>query len=391
MEMLFTSEELALRQKVRDFARTKLLPRSMEIEWRSAPEERVPWDLVEELSRMGIRTIAAPREYGGAAAGPVTLCMLAEELAAGDMGVAVIFDQTWKITRICLEWANQEQKDWFFKRFMPNHRAVLAICGTEPEHGSDWVLRYPRSRFLTEAVRDGEAWVLNGHKRFISNGADADVYLVYACTDSSKSILEGSSLFIVPGDVPGLKRVRIHEKMGQRTINNAELIFEDVRLPGWALLGEVNQGLSRYVLKESAVEAAATVLGCAQGAFDWALQWAKTRIQGGKPLIEHANVKIALARMLAKLEAARSLVYRAAWLVENQEPYDRKWSGLAKTFSAEVAVQVAIEAMELQGGSGYMLDSPAQKYVRDCLSFLHSDGAQDTLRLMVGALLAEEG
>lgn len=391
LDVFFSEEQIALRQRVREFVQAKITPFALSWEWREPAEARVPWEIVEELSRMGIRTIAAPKRYGGGGAGPLTLCMLAEELARGDMGVAVIFDQTWKITRIFLEWANEQQQEWFFQRFMPNPRAVLAICYTEPEIGSDYIVPYAEARFATTAVWDGSAWVLNGKKRFISNGADADVYLVHASTNPAKGIREGTSRFIVPADTPGLKRTRIYEKMGQRTINNGEVVFENVRLPAWALLGEQDKAMSGYVLKESAIEAAATVLGSAQGAFDHALSWVKARVQGGRPLIEHANVKVTLARLLGKLEAARSLVYRAAWHAENDgDAYDWKWGGLAKTVAAELAVEVAVEAMELQGGFGYMLDSPAQKYVRDCLSFLHSDGTQDAHRLRIGDLLARE-
>lgn len=391
MDLSLSPEQLALQAKAREFARTKLLPRSMEQEWRPAAPDRVPWDLVEEASRMGFRTIAAPRDYGGGGAGPLTLCLLVEELAAGDMGVAVILDQTWKITRIFSEMANEQQRKWFFDRFIPNHRAVLAITFTEPGHGSDYIVPYSETHFDTTAVRDGDGWLLNGRKHFISNGADADVYLVFACTDPSRGMREGTSCFIVPRETPGFTRVRIHEKMGQRTINNGELRFENARLPGWALLGEPNRAIVNafHVLRESAIEAGATTLGSARGAYEHALQWARTRVQGGRPLIEHANVKIALARMLMKLEAARSLIYRAAWHAEHQRPYDYKWGSLAKTFAAEAAAEVAIAAMELQGGYGYMLESPAQKYVRDCLSFLHSDGTQEAHWLRVGNMLAD--
>ncbi|HEY8487410.1 MAG TPA: acyl-CoA dehydrogenase family protein [Limnochordales bacterium] len=393
MDFRLTPEQEQLQQKVRQFVREKVRPEAMERKWRPDARDRVPWDWVEELSRMGLRTLAVPREYGGGGASPLTLCVVAEELAAGDMGLACIFDQTWKITRVFSEMASREQKEWFFPRFCADHRFVLAICFTEPAHGSDYVIPYEGDwHFDTVARREGDGWVLEGRKRFISNGADAGLYLVFAATDPSRPAPEGTSCFMVPRDTPGLRVVRIHEKISQRLINNAEIAFEGVRLPGSFLVGEEGRGLSSiaHVLRESAIEAGATALGTARAAYEAALEWAAGRVQGGRPILHHPNVQLALAEMATLLEAARCLIYRAAWAVEHQQPYDYKLSSMAKTFAAEAAFQVARRACELLGGSAIMMEYPLQKYLRDVLSFLHSDGTQEAHRLRIGRMLARE-
>ena len=388
-------ELVELRAEARRFAVERARPRAAELEWSPEADHRIPWELVEEASARGWRTMGLPREDGGQAATALALCVLIEELAYGDMGFAVLIDQTLKVQRILASLATGRARRRFVEEFTANPRGVLAICFTEPETSSDYIIPDPEFRFRTRAERrpDGH-WVLNGYKRYISNGADAQFYLVFAATDPTQPANRGTSAFLLEPGIPGFEVVQVHEKISQRTINNAALSFTDVVLEPDRLLGEVNTGYtdSREILKESAIEAGATTLGTARAAYEMAAEHARERVQGRRPLIEHANVGCRLAEMYFELEAARSLIWRAAWAVEHDPDYDYRLGSAAKAFAAEAAVRVCQSAMEVHGGLAIMYrDSGVEKCMRDCLSFLHSDGAQDSHRLRVANLIRDGG
>jgi alkylation response protein AidB-like acyl-CoA dehydrogenase len=378
----------ALRREARRFALERLRPRAAELEWASDARDRVPWDLLEEASARGWRTLGLDQE-----ASVLALCVLIEELAFGDMGFAVLMDQTLKVQRILARLADEPER--FLSRLRADPRMVLAICFTEPETGSDYIMGTSDFRFTTRArARPDGGWVLNGEKRFISNGADAGMYLVFACTDDTKPAHAGTGAFLVDRGTPGLEVVEIHEKIAQRTINNAHLRFTDVALGPDRLIGDRLAGFSgaREILKESAIEAGATTLGTARAAYEEAVRHARTRVQGGVPLIEHGNVANRLAQMYAELEAARSLIWRAAWAVEHDPDYDHRLGTAAKVVAADVAMRTCLSAAEIHGGLAIMLGrSPIEKFLRDCLSFLHSDGAQDALRLRIADTIKREG
>jgi alkylation response protein AidB-like acyl-CoA dehydrogenase len=212
------------------------------------------------------------------------------------------------------------------------------------------------------------------------------MYLVFACTDDSKPASEGTGAFLVDGGTPGFEVAEVHEKISQRTINNARLRFHDVVLEPDRLLGDPAAGFAgaREILKESVIEAGATTLGSARAAYEAAVEHASTRVQGGRPLIDHANVALRLADMYCELESARSLIWRAAAAVEHDPDYDHRLGTAAKVVAADVAMRTCLSAAEIHGGLAIMLGrSPVEKCLRDCLSFLHSDGAQDSLRLRI--------
>jgi alkylation response protein AidB-like acyl-CoA dehydrogenase len=386
-----TPELRRLRADAREFA-ARLRPRAAELEWRPI-RERVDWEMLDEASARGWRTLGLPVEDGGGGASALALCILIEELAAGDMGFAVMLDQTLKVQRILARSVRGEAHRRFLARFLAEPRCVLSICFTEPGAGSDYIIPAPHFRFETQAVlREDGCWVLNGYKRFISNGADAGFHLVFACTDPAKPAHLGSSAFLLEPGLAGFEVDEVHEKIAQRTINNAALRFTDVVLEPWRMIGPAQLGYAgaREILKESAIEAGATTLGTARAAFEMALAHASQRVQGSRPLAEHANVSCRLAEMYTDLEAARSLIWRAAWAVENDPQYDYAMGSAAKVFAAEAAVRVCLSAMEIHGGLAIMYrDSGVERCLRDCVSFLHSDGAQDSHRLRIGRILGE--
>jgi acyl-CoA dehydrogenase len=383
-----SDEILDLQKQARQFALDRLRPRARELEWHDDPAARVPWDLVEEASARGWRTLGLAEH-----ASVLMLSVLIEELAYGDMGFAVLMDQTLKVQRILLRLGANPAL--FVPQLSADPRMVLAICFTEPDTGSDYITDNPGFRFRTQAhKREDGCWTLNGEKRFISNGADAQKYLVFACTDESKPAREGTGAFLVDRSTPGFEVVEVHEKISQRTINNARLRFTDAVVGADRVIGDPSHGFAgaQEVLKESAIEAGATTLGTARAAYEEAVGHASTRIQGGKPLIEHDNVACRLAEMYAQLEAARSLVWRAAWAVEHDPHYDHRLGTAAKVVASDAAMQTCLSAAEIHGGLAIMVGgSPVEKFLRDCLSFLHSDGAQDSLRLRIAEAIKRQG
>jgi len=388
-----TPELVELQAEVRAFAVDRLRERARALEWEPEPRDRVAWDLLDEASARGWRTIGLPPDAGGRGASALALAVLVEELAYGDMGFAVLIDQCLKVQRILYELAAGAARERFLDRFVGDPRCLLSICFTEPETSSDYIIDGGEFRFHTRAEQrpDGR-WVLNGYKHFISNAPDADVLCVFACTDPDRPAAQGTSAFLVFREDPGFEVVKVHEKMSQRGNNNGGLLFRDVVLDADRLLGEPHAGYagSRRILKESAITAGATTLGSARAAYELALEHARTRVQGGAPLFHHANVRCRLAQMFCELEAARSLIWRAAWAVEHDPGYDFRLGSAAKVNAAEVAVRTCTSAAELFGGLAIMYrDCDVNKFVRDCMSFLHSDGAQDSHRLRIAAMTDE--
>jgi len=394
-DFMLSASQRQLREEMKAFVDEEVKPVDFtDLEWREDPHERVPWDLVEAAAERGYKDLTVPEAFGGRDASPLTLTMAAEEMARGDMGLAVILDQTWKIARIVDKMATGPVREEFFEALVSDPRHVLAITFTEPNTGSDYVIPHEGFQFDTAAERDGDGWVVNGKKRYISNGADAGTYVVFAQTDPDAPAPSGATAFLVPAEAEGLSVTHVWEKLSQRTINNATVEFDDLYVPDSHVLGEVHRGVQRTgeVLKESAIEAGATTLGSARAAYEDAYAYAHERVQGGKPIIEHQAVATALVEMATELQAARQLLWMAATAVEAQgDDYAYQYGHMAKVFAADAAVDVCQRSMELFGGAGIMFENerPMQKYLRDALSFLHSDGTQTAHKLSAMADIRE--
>ncbi|MFC1491356.1 acyl-CoA dehydrogenase family protein [Nitrospinota bacterium] len=385
MDFSLTEKQAALQKLAREFAEREIRPVARDRDRIADPAMRFPWEVVEKGSRLGLRILALPEEMGGAGADVLTLCLVGEELAWGDLGVAVTFDQTWKITHLLERLANEEQRSRYLPAFLEDDRFHLAIAMTEPDSGSDNIIPYdsPGAGVRTTAVREGDAWAVNGMKHFISNGGIAKLYFVALRTDPAKGVTEGLTYFIVTPDMGGFSIGRIHEKMGQRLSQNAELIFENCRIPEANRSSGVGKAMEerRRFVRGSNIEAAATVLGTARAAYEEALEYARGRVQGGKPIIEHQGVGFMLCDCFAEYEASRRLLHYAAWTAGKDGIYDPKMGFMTKTFVSEAAYRIATRALEVWGGMGYMTESPMEKYMRDVASFLHSDGTNQAMRI----------
>lgn len=371
-------EHLRWRGIAREFVEGVIKPDVLRRDRLASAEERIPWDWIRLASERGLRTLGVQKKFGGAEADILTMCVVGEELAVGDLGFAVIMDQCWKFAHIFSDAMNAEQQQRFIAKFVDDHEAVTAIGLTEPGAGSDHQGYHdaPDIDFRTTALRDGDHYILNGTKRYVSNGCMAKLYFVAARTDTSKNLAQGGSVFIVPSDTPGFRAGFFHEKSSQRLATNGTFHFENCRVPAANMLqGEGLLGRLRAdYLPGSKAEAAATALGVGRAAYEYAFEYARTRVQGGKPIIEQQAVALMLGQMAMKIDAARLQIWKAAWLADRKQPEARILGLLAKVNASETAFEACKLAAEILGGASIMYEHPVEKYLRDATSFLHSDG-----------------
>jgi len=391
VDFTLTPRQKELREIALDFAIRKMIPSAEKSDRIADPAAAFDWDIVREASRLGLRTMTVPKDWGGEGADVLTCAMVGECLAYGDLGLGVAFDQTWKIMTMIAHLTTDEQR----KRWMPlvvnDPTCILAAAATEPMSGSDSILPYnhPDGGVRMTAVKKGDRWVLNGTKRYISNGGLAKVIYVMARTDLTKPPLESMSGFMLTDKTPGYKCTEVWDKLGQRCVQNGTLEFTNCEIPeedrigkpGQALI-ELGQLLTRF---GSNIQAGATVLGVAQRCYDVSLQYARERVQSGVPIFEHQIQKTRLARMTMLLDAARNYLWYSAWGAGINP--DVRVGSMSKVFAAEASAKVALEAFELWAATGYMKKNPIEKLLRDALSFIHSDGTNDVLTLKAANFL----
>jgi butyryl-CoA dehydrogenase len=393
---VLSPQQTELIDRVRDFVREVVTPRAAELDRHERPQDCFSWEIVEEADARGLRTLTLAPEYGGAGVDALTTSMVIEELARGDLGVSVILAQTLKIIQTIQGACTKEQRDRFLPGFRDDPRYLLAIGITEPGRSSDYFYPSddPEMRFATAAVPVAQGWTLNGKKHFISLGNRASLYLVFAQTDPTASLTEGSTCFLVPRSTPGFTNGVVHDKMGERLVNNAELLFEDCHIPAENVVGQVGRGyevLTTFFPASNAY-AAASALGVAQAAYDATLAWTRTRVQGGVRLIEHDLIAKDLARMDMLIGAARAYIREAASAADSGgDDWVPTMAALPKVFASEVTWEVVTTALELHGGWGYMRGAGIEKLVRDGAAWLHSDGANRTLLLKAATVIRRGG
>lgn len=385
MEEIFivNEDQRAILETVKRFVEQEVTPRAPRLDASPDPADGFSWEIVEKAHELGIRTMTLSEKWGGLGTDSLTTAMVIEELAKGDIGVSVIFAQTLKIAQIMEKALNPEQQGRVLPKFSSDPRGMLAIGITEPDTASNYFLPYP-APFRTSAQKASGGWTVNGMKHFISNGNRASYYLLFAQTEAGKPLAEGSTCFLVERDRPGFTIGRVHDKMGERLANNAELVFQDCFIPDENIVGERGRGfqvMSRFFPQSNAY-AGATILGVAVALHRKAIEWAQVRVQGGKPLIEHDGIRAQLAEMRMLIDASRSYIHRACWLADHQEQgWDRTLGALPKAMAAQAAWKIATWTMEIHGGHGYMKEFGIEKLVRDAAAFLHSDGVNRTLFL----------
>lgn len=393
-DLRLSDEQKALRRLAREFTEREIGPIALAHDRMTDPGQRTPWAVLRAASKLGLRTLSLPEELGGGGVDDLTSCIVTEELAVGDVGVSAILAQTSYLSRVLFfEVMSPEQRDLYLDEFLSDDDFHLAVAGHEPDTDLGWQYRRQasdRSRYKTTAVPDGEGnWILNGVKTFITNVPIAKLNIVHARTRSRDGQELGMTSFLVRNPSPGLE-AREGEKVGRRLGPNGELAFVDCVVPGNHVLGEVGRTpLTGIVTGRHHPRFQAMNLGVGRAAYEAALAYAKSRTQGGELIANHQAVGLALGKMAIELEAARSLVWQAAWLSDHRDAYsdgsvpDLPMQRIAKVFVADAVMRTALEACQIFGGSGVMSEVEAQKYVRDALIFMHSEMTQDVAIMRV--------
>ena len=376
-----SDDEQMLIEAIREIARERVAPRAAEIDRTS----QFPWDMKELLAQQDILAMPFPSEYGGIESSELAVVMAIEELARNCATTSLILAVQQLGSLPIILAGNDEQK----RKYLPplaSGEWLAAFGLTEAGSGSD------AAAMQTFAVRKGDTYILNGSKRFITNGGLARVNSIFALTDP-KAGTRGISAFIVEKDFPGFSVGRIEEKMGIKGSQTAELIFTDCEVPVENLLGREGDGFkfAMMTLDRTRPGVAAQAMGIAQGALDLALSYSKQRIQFKKPIAENQGIQFMLADMATKVEAARLLVYNAAEMIDRGEPNFGKYSSMAKLYASDIAMEVTGDAVQILGGYGYMKEYPAERMMRDAkITQIYEGTNQIQLLVIARALLGEK-
>jgi alkylation response protein AidB-like acyl-CoA dehydrogenase len=374
---------------VDDFV-TPFIRQNWQREWLMDPDARLPAQILQQADKIGVRTLGVPEEFGGvqldAASEVQTFALIAEEIARGDSGLADKLVQNWKVSVLLRNFAPRHLQQHWFEKLVADPGFLLAHCLTEPRGASDRWLPYnvPEAAMHTRAVPDGDHWVINGRKQFISNGYDASLFVVYANTNPKVGMMQGTSSFLVPRTAQGLTVARCNETIGCRFMNNGELVFEDLRVPKDHLLVQGDAlGKAGVYFRPGKIIQAAKNLGVGMAAYERTAEYVQNYVQGGRILIKHQAVALRLADMITRLTAVRALVREAARAVDGGAPDAEALCNMAKVFASEEIMKVAQHAMELHGGNGVMLDFGVEKLFRDAAIFLHMDATADISKMKV--------
>jgi alkylation response protein AidB-like acyl-CoA dehydrogenase len=389
-EIFITTEyQRAILQTVTRFVEAEIKPRAAALDAMQDPEKSWSWEIIEAAHAAGIRTMTLDEKLGGLGIDSMTTSMVLEELAKGDIGISIAIGQNLKMIQVMQKALKSEQQARVLPPFAADPRGMLAIGITEPDNGSNFFIPYP-TPFHTSARKVDGGWLVNGMKHFINNGNRASWYFIIAQTEKGRPMAEASTCFLVERDRPGFTIGRIHDKMGERLANNAELIFQDCFIPDEDVVGKINGGFDILAefFPQSNAYAGSAHLGVAVALYEKAVQWAKVRVQGGKPLIEHDGIRAQLAEMRMLIDATRSYMHRACWLADHREQgWDKTLGVFPKAMASQVAWQLATWCLEIHGGHGYMKESGVEKLVRDAASALHGDGVNRTLFLKAANII----
>jgi alkylation response protein AidB-like acyl-CoA dehydrogenase len=378
MDFSLTEEQRAWQMKARKFAEEEIRPISLERDRIPDPVETFTWDVIRKGSKLGFRTSVVEKERGGFGIDFVTQALVMAELARGDSAISKTFSQCWKWTHVIQALCTEEQKQRFLPAFLADDTFVMGSGSTEPGSGSDNRLPPddPRSGVKLKAERDGDDWVLNGDKVFIANGSIAKLFFVHARTDPTVPMVQGTTRFLVPRDTPGFRHGKVFNKSGWRFYQNAELIFENARVPDSLRVGEVNGARKRAAGDVSGevfgdLELAANALGICDDACEKALQLVRARKNGGA-LKDQQLVQLKIGRMKMLTEALRSYVMRVAW--EHDERIHSPNAGLVMNFSTDVGQEVTDLALDVYDRAGAAADRAAEKLARDMYIWSHLAG-----------------
>ncbi|MFL5587091.1 MAG: acyl-CoA dehydrogenase [Ktedonobacteraceae bacterium] len=368
-----SEDEQALIEAIHEIGLERVAPRAAEIDHTG----EFPWDMKELLAQQDILAMPFPEEYGGLGSSELAIVMAIEELSrhCATTGLLLAVQQLGSMPILLA--GNEEQKRKYFPS-LASGEWMAAFALTEAGSGSD------AAAMRTTAVRRGDKYILNGSKRFITNGGIARVTSVFALTALEQGT-RGISGFVVEKDFPGFSVGRIEDKMGIKGSQTAELIFTDCEVPAENMLGREGEGfkIAMMTLDRTRIGIGAQALGIAQGALDLAVSYAKQRVQFGKPIAENQAIQFMLADMATKVEASRLLVYNAAEMVDRGEQDFGKYSAMAKMYASDRAMEVTNDAIQILGGYGYMKEYPAERMMRDAKITQIYEGTNQIQRMVI--------
>jgi butyryl-CoA dehydrogenase len=371
--MVLTDEQTMIRDALRVFSRERLAPNAA----RWDREHHFPAAELQELAALGAFGVAVPEELGGAGLDYVSLALVLEEIAAGDGGTSTVISvNNCPVCSIGLNYANAAQQDKWL-RPLAQGTMLGAFCLTEPHTGSD------AAALRTTATRDGDTYVINGTKQFITSGKHADVAIVLAVTDKAAG-KKGISAFWVPTSTPGYIVAGLEQKMGQHSSDTAQVLFEQCRIPASNLIGREGEGyrIALSGLEGGRIGIASQAVGMARAAFEAALSYAKQRESFGQPIFQHQAVQFRLADMATRIEAARQLIMHAAAMKDAGLPC-LKEAAMAKLFASEMAERVCSDAIQVHGGYGYVSDFPVERIYRDVRVCQIYEGTSDIQKILI--------
>ena len=372
--MILTPEQEMIRDTLRHFARERLAPNAAE--WERT--RTFPREALTELAELGVMGMVVPERWGGAGLDYLSMVLAIEEIAAGHGATStIVCVQNSLACGITLNYGSDAQKERYLTR-LARGEWLGCFCLTEPHTGSD------AAALRTTARRDGDHWVLNGTKQFITTGQEGQLAIVFAVTDPSAG-KKGISCFLVPTDTPGYIVARLEEKMGQHASDTAQILFENCRIPVENLLGPAGEGykIALSNLEAGRIAIGAQSVGMARAASEAAVGYAKEREAFGVPIVQHQAVLFRLADMATQIEAARQMIWHAASLRDANRPC-LKEASMAKLFASEMAERVCSDAIQIHGGYGYSTDFPVERIYRDVRVTQIYEGASDIQRLVIG-------
>jgi acyl-CoA dehydrogenase len=372
IDFTLTEEQKALRDMSREFAQKEMRPNAAKYD----KGDEFPQEIMNKAFEAGFITCNIPEQYGGGGLSDFEIALISEELAAGCAGMfTTMMASSLAFTPIIL-FGTDEQKKKFLTPFSKK-MSLAAFCLTEREAGSD------AGAQKTKAVKVGTEYIINGSKCFITNGGIASLYVVFANTEPDKGA-RGITAFIVPRETPGIVVGKEEDKMGHRASNTAELFFEDVKVSEENLLGKEKMGfvIAMRTLDKTRASVGAAGVGVARAAMEYAIEYAKARKQFGKPIALFQNTGFKIAQFAMEIQAARHLVWHAAWLMDQGLPCGKE-SAFAKCFASDVAMRVTTEALQILGGYGYMKDYPMEKLMRDAKLLQIYEGTNEIQRLVI--------
>lgn len=374
MNFDFTNEQNMVKQSIEEFVQNEIEPIAEEID----REHKFPRETIKKLGKNGFLAIPFPVEYGGAGGDTISKNIVIEEIAKKCGATAAIVSVHYLPINLILKFGTKEQKEKYVAKLASGEH-IGAFALTEPNAGSD------ASNVQTTAVLDGDEYILNGSKCFITNGGEADTYVILAMTDKPAGT-RGISAFIVEKDTPGFSIGKIEDKMGICASSTAELIFENCRIPKENLLGKEGQGfkLAMVGLDSGRIGMASQALGLAEGALEETIKYLKEREQFGRPLIKFQGLQWYLADMHSRIEASRWLIYHASYLEQTGKPFTKE-AATAKLIGSETAMYVTHKAVQMHGGYGFMKDYPLERMMRDAKITEIYEGTSEIMKIVIAS------